>query len=336
MMTRQLATLINAGFTLVSAIDTLIPQTRTSAMKKTLARIKDSVIEGNNFADALSLYPHIFSPLYINMVRAGEASGTLEIILEQIAEINEKQTNLNSQIKTAVAYPVFMSFVGAMVLFFLLAFVVPNITSMFEDMNQALPGPTRFLINVSDLFKAYWWIILIIIPGTIYGFQAVKKTEKGTWWLHRIFLSFPGVGSLVKKLAAVRFTRTLGSLLQNGVTMLKALEIAKNVTGNVLISDAIDTAGKEVEEGKGLGKSLSASDRFPYLVIQMIQVGEQSGSLESMLKKVSDVFESEVESTIMRLTSLLEPFMILVMAVIVGFIVLSICLPIFEMNQLVK
>ncbi|MBU4219934.1 MAG: type II secretion system inner membrane protein GspF [Actinobacteria bacterium] len=335
MMTRHLATLVGAGFPLVSAIDTLIPQTRSYVFKKTLANIKDSIIEGKSFADGLSLYPGIFSAIYINMVRSGETSGTLEIVLERLADIAEKQQALRSQIRSALLYPVLMLIVGAVVLFFLLAYIVPNITSIFSDMNQILPAPTRFLIAFSDLFKHYWWVIFIVIFGAIFAVRSIKKTSKGNFLLDKSLLSFPLVGTLARKLAVARFSRTLGSLLENGVPMLHALKIVKNIVGNIIISDAVEVAAKEVEGGQGLGMVLAESRVFPNLFTQMVLVGEQSGELEKMLKKAADVYENEIEISVMNITSMLEPVMILIMGIIVAFIVVSICLPIFEMNQLV-
>ncbi|QTA93218.1 type II secretion system inner membrane protein GspF [Desulfonema magnum] len=336
MMTRQLATLVGAGFPLVSGIDTLIPQTKSQVFKKDLAQIKDSIVEGNSFAASLSMYPGIFSQLYINMVSAGESSGTLEIVLDRLADITEKQQALKSRIRSALAYPVLMSFIGAAVLFFLLTFIVPTISSIFEDMNRVLPASTQFLITTSHIFKSYWWGIFILMAGIVIVIRSMRKTKKGRHFLDKIILSLPGIGGLSKKLAVARFSRTLGSLLENGVSMLSALDIVKNIVGNVLLSDAIAEASQEVGKGQGLGMSLSKGDVFPSLSIQMIQVGEQSGQLESMLNKIADVYEREVESTVMSMTSLLEPIMILLMGMVTGFIVLSICLPIFEMNQLVR
>ncbi len=301
-----------------------------------LAKIKDSIVEGNSFARSLSLFPGTFSALYINMVTAGESSGALEIVLDRLADITEKQQALKSRIRSAMAYPILMSLIGVLVLFLLLTFIVPNITSIFSDMNQTLPAPTLFLIRISDIFKMYWWIILIGIAGAVFILRRINKTVKGRYLFDKIKLLLPRFGLLVKKLAVARFSRTLGSLLENGVSMLSALGIVKNIVGNALIADAIEDASKEVGKGKGLGPALAESKLFPDLSIQMIQVGEQSGKLEEMLDKVADVFENEVETSIMTMTSLLEPVMILIMAVIVGFIVLSICLPIFEMSQLVR
>jgi len=335
-ITRQLATLVGAGFPLVSAIDSLIPQTGSHPLKKILTKIKDSIVEGNSFAGALSLYPGTFSSLYINMVRAGETSGTLEIVLERLADITEKQEALKNKIRSALYYPVFMLLIGAIVLFFLLTFVVPNITSIFTDMDQTLPAPTLLLIAVSAFFESCWWLIFIVIAGMVLVLRGIKKTEKGRFFWDKAMLLLPGIGMLIKKLAVARFARTLGSLLENGVSMLSALDIVKNIVGNVVLSGAVEEAADEVGKGQGLGSSLASAEVFPSLSIQMIQVGEQSGELESMLSKIANIYENEVESSIMSMTSLLEPVMILIMGVIIGFIVLSICLPIFEMSRLVR
>jgi general secretion pathway protein F len=333
--TRQLATLTGAGFPLVSALTTLVSQSKTQGFTKIAARIKDSIVEGNSFASALTLYPSVFSKIYINMVRAGETSGTLEVVLQRLADIMEKQQELKSRIQTAMAYPILMTLIGTLVLFFLMTFVVPNITTIFEDMNQALPTPTRFLIAASDIFKGYWWLLVVAIVAALVALKMFRKTERGLASTDRAILRLPIMGSMLRRIAVARFSRTLASLLENGVTMLPALEIVRNVTGNVVISGLIENASNEVEKGQALGLALAADEVFPDLAVQMIQVGEQSGELESMLYKIADVYENEVQSSIMSMMAMLEPVMILVMAVVVLFIVLSICLPIFEMNQLV-
>ena len=336
MLTRQLATLISAGFPLVSALEALLPQTKSTRLKAVLAQVKDGIVEGQSFAQALSQYPRIFPPLFINMVRAGETSGTLEIVLERLADLTEKQQDLINRIQTALAYPIFMCVIGVLVLFVLLTYIVPSITAIFLDMNQVLPTPTRILIFLSNFFKSFWWVILIFLVAVGVILQRLKKTENGRYAYDKTILSLPVFGILARKLAVARFTRTLGSLLENGVSMLIALDIVKNIAGNVLISNAVQSAAQEVGKGQALWASLNDSRVFPQLAIQMIQVGEQSGELESMLNKIADVFEKEAENSIMRLTSYLEPVMILVMGCVVGFIVLSICLPIFEMNQLIR
>lgn len=332
--TRQLATLTGAGFPLVNALNTLISQTKSQAFTKIVARVKDAIVEGNSFAAALTAYPSVFSQIYINMVRAGETSGTLEIVLQRLADIMEKQQELKARIQTALAYPLLMAATGTLVLFFLLTFVIPSITTIFEDMEQVLPGPTRFLIAASEGFKSYWWLIAAAMVGALVALKVFRKTERGLATTDRLVLALPIAGPLLQKIAVARFARTLASLLENGVTMLPALEIVKNITGNRVLSGLIHNASQEVERGQGLGVSLAADAVFPDLAVQMVQVGEQSGELEPMLYKIAEVYENDVQSSIMRMMALLEPVMILIMAAVVLFIVLSICLPIFEMNQL--
>ncbi len=336
MMTRQLATLIAAGFPLTTALHTMLPQTKKESFKRVLSKIKDSIEEGSSFADALAQYPDIFSNIYINMVRAGEASGTLEIVLERLADISEKQHKLNSKLKSVMAYPILMTLIGAGVLFFLLTVIVPNITSIFEEMNHSLPLTTQILIHTSHVLRQWWLMILGFIILTIFSYKIIIKKLSVQTAIDKFILKLPVVGELVQKISVARLTRTLGSLLENGVSLLDALEIVQNVTGNKIIKNALIDAKKEVERGRELGDVLSQNNNFPYLAVQMIKVGEQSGNLESMLKKTAQVYDDEIETTIVGMTSLLEPVIILVMAVVVGFIVLSICLPIFEMNQLVK
>jgi len=226
--------------------------------------------------------------------------------------------------------------IGSGVLFFLLAYIVPKITTIFADVNRVLPAPTRFLISTGDILKSFWWLFLISIIALIFCFRALRKTEQGRYWIDRFILSLPIVGELAKKLAVARFARTLGSLLENGVTMLSSLEIVKNIVGNVLIAKVVEKAASDVEKGHALGKAIESCNIFPNLSVQMIIVGEQSGELEPMLTKVADVFENEVESMVVAMTSWLEPIIILVMGVVVAFIVLSIVLPIMEMNRLIK
>ncbi|MCP4744930.1 MAG: type II secretion system inner membrane protein GspF [Desulfobacteraceae bacterium] len=335
-MTRQLATLIGAGFPLVSAMESLTLQIANPTFQKIIAKVKGDVVEGANFASALEKHPNVFSDIYINMVRAGESSGTLEIVLERLADITEKQEALKNRVITAMIYPLIIMLMGALIMSFLFIYVIPNITSIFEDMKQDLPLPTEILINLSEIFKAHWWVFIVLIVGLLLGLRHLRNTPRGRLWMDKKALNLPLSGPVTQKLAAARFARTLGSLLDNGVSMLPAMSIVKNIVGNVHIAQIVEKANEEVSKGKGLGKSLSASNALPAIAIQMIQVGEQSGNLEQMLNKVADVFEKEVETTVMRLTAMLEPVMVVIMAVMVVFIILSICLPIFEMNTLVQ
>ena len=335
MATRQLATLLRAGFPLVSAIETLLGQTRSAPLKKAFANVKDALTEGSSFAAALSNFPGIFNSFYINMVRAGESSGTLEIVLERLSDIGEKNLALKNRIVSAMAYPILMTFIGAVVLLVLLVYIVPEIVTIFEDMHQALPLPTRMLIAISSFLQSYGWIlILLFIIGGL-AMQRFLRSEKGRFLADKQVLKIPGVNYFIRHLAVGRFCRTLGSLLENGVSMLTALEISKNIAGNSHIAQQIEEAGHQVSKGQSLAQGLGQAQDFIELGVQMIAVGEQSGQLEQMLTRVADIFENEVESRIISLTSLLEPVMILVMGVAVAFIVLSICLPIIQMNQLV-
>ena len=336
MLTRQLATLIAAGFPLVTAIDSILNQPGSHRLKRLLAHLKDAIVEGNSFAAALAAAPGAFSPLYINMVRAGEASGSLDIVLERLADILEKQIDLNGRIKTALAYPTVMALAGVAVLFILLTYIVPTITGIFQEMDAVLPLPTRILIGISAALKQYGWVLALAVAGAFALLRAVGRTARGRRLLDRFVLALPLAGSLIRKLASARFSRTLGSLLENGVALMPALKIVRNVVGNTVIAAAVDAAADAVEKGQPLGDCLVEANVFPPMSVQMIRVGESSGQLEAMLSKVAAVNERDVETDALRMTTLIEPVMVLVMAVIVGFIVLSVCLPIFEMNQLVK
>ncbi len=334
--TRQLATLLGAGIPLVPALNGLIEQTSNQNFKKIIAQIKDAVNEGNSLTLALSDHPRLFSKIYINMVKSGEASGSLDIVLEQLAEFGETQHAMKSRIRAALIYPAFMAIVGTIVLFLLITFIVPSITKVFDDTQQALPLPTIILINLSGFLAHYWWALLIFLAGMVFTIRYMVRQTKGKRVWDRLKLTLPLFGDLNTKIAAARLGRTLGSLLQSGVPLITALHIVKNIFNNVLLTEVIDDATEELEKGRSLSNVLKKSRWFLPMVVQMIAVGEQSGSLEKMLGKVADSYEKEVETKIMALTSMIEPIMILVMGLLVSFIVVSILLPIFEMNQLIR
>jgi len=336
MMTRQLATLVSAGFNLIIALDTLILQTQSKSLIRVISKMKNAIEEGNSFSLALALYPSIFTPIYINMVKAGESSGTLDIVLERLADLMEAQEETRSKIQASLAYPVLMALVGVVVLLFLLTYIVPGLVGIFSDMNQTLPGPTQFLITVSGFLKSFWWVLLLITFMIITGFYLLKKTEKGAFFIDRTIFMLPKIGTLLKKSAAARFSRILGSLLEHGVPVLTALDIAKSIIGNRVLSGIITQAETEVQQGGELGRALEQHRAFPPLATQMIKVGEKSGTLEKMLERTATFYEKEVDTSLTAMTAMLEPVIILVMGVVVGFIVLSVCLPIFEMNQLVR
>jgi len=334
--TRQLSILLSSGMTLIASLETLILQIKNPLFKKVLAQVKDSVNEGNSLAFSLSQHPKVFSQIYTNMVQAGETSGALDLVLERLAEFSENQQVLRGRIRAAMAYPVFMFFIGTLILFFLITFIVPNIMKIFSDMHQALPLPTLILIGISSFLKSFWWAVLFVLGGAIFLVKKLIKTQKGNYIWDEMKLRIPILGAVNMKIAIARFGRTLGTLLQNGVPLLFALPIVRNIVNNTLIAEAIDSAMEQIESGESLAIPLSQNRWFPPVAIQMISAGEQSGKLENMLNKVGEIYESETESQIMALTSMLEPVMILVMGLTVGFIVISILLPIFEMNQMIR
>lgn len=335
-LTRQLATLLNAGIPLVGALDALMEQTTIPPLKKIIAQIKESVNEGNSLTFSLAKHPRLFSNIYINMVRAGEASGSLDVVLERLAEFGEHQQALKSRFQAALVYPIFMAIVGSGVLFFLLSFVVPKLTRIFTEMKQVLPLPTTILIWFSHFMQSFWWAIVLMIVAIIFALKEFIKKPQGRRIWDTLKLRFPVVGQINRKIALSRFARTLGSLLQSGVPLITSLQIVRNIVNNVLIGEVIDATMEDIQAGKSLNFALGRSVWFPPIFRQMVAVGEQSGDLENMLLKIANAYEREVETRITGMTALIEPMMILLMAVVVGFIVISILLPIFEMNQMVR
>ncbi len=333
--TRQLATLLGAGIPLINALASLIDQSTTPALKRVLAQIRDSVNEGSTLTNSLAKHPRLFSNIYINMVRSGEASGSLDIVLERLADFGEKQRALQGKLKAALVYPIFMGVIGTGILFFLLTYIVPNITRVFTDMERALPLPTRLLIMTSENLRQYWWLeggIVILVIFLIRLFLA-GETGKRLW--DRLKLTLPAIGPLNRRIVLARFASTLGSLLNSGVPLITSLQIVNSIVNNRLIQDVLEEAMEQIQKGKSMSSALESSVWFPPIFIQMVSVGEQSGQLEPMLEKISTTYEREVETAILGMTSLIEPVMIAAMGAAVGFVVLSILLPIFEMNQMI-
>ncbi len=334
--TRQLSILLGSGITLVASLEALILQITNPLLKKVLSQVKESVNEGNSLAFSLSQHPKFFSQIYINMIRAGEASGTLDLVLDRLSDLSEHQQALRTRLKAAMAYPVFMFFVGTIILFFLITFIVPNIMKIFSDMHQTLPLPTLALIGISSFLKSFWWLVLLVLGGATLLVKRFTRTQRGSYMWDELKLRIPILGALNMKIAIARFGRTLGTLLQNGVPLLSALPIVRNIMNNTLVAEAIDNAVEQIESGESFATPLSQNHWFPPVAVQMISAGEQSGKLEDMLNKVGEIYERETESQIIALTSMLEPVMILLMGLTVGFIVISILLPIFEMNQMIR
>jgi general secretion pathway protein F len=335
--TRQLSTLLGAGIPLVPSLGVLVTQTKNQVLKKTLAQIREQVNEGKSLTESMLSFPKIFPPFYINMVKAGEASGTINLVLEKLADFSENQQALNSKIRAALTYPIAMFAISCIIVFILMTFVMPKITSIFAEMHQTLPLSTLILITVSNFLKSFWWLIVFAGAAIIVAAKYfISTTDSGKRLWDNLKLKSPLFGSINRKIAIARFSRTLATLLQSGVPLLSALDIARNVVNNKLIGEAIVKTGKEVEEGQSLSGPLAQSGLFPPMVTEMIAVGEQTGTLENMLNRIANAYETEAQTDIMIMTSLLEPVMIIVMALLVVFIVASILLPIFEMNRLVR
>lgn len=333
--TRQLATLLTAGLPLLAAINGVLEQVKRTTLRKVLSQVRERVNEGISLAAALREHPAIFPSIYTAMIHAGETSGTLELVLERLAEFGEQQLALQRKIRSSLAYPLLMLTVGLGVVFFLMTYVIPRVTQMFVDMEQALPLPTILLIKISAFFQSYWFISVIVVALCWVAARYYIKTEHGRKRYHRLLLRLPIVGGIIQRIAIARITRTLATLLHNGVPLLSAMEIVRNLVDNVILQEALDEARQEISEGASITTPLAKSGVFPPYVIQMISVGEQSGNLEGMLFKIAETFEGEVESRLTTLTSLLEPVMILALGVVVGFVVLAVLLPIFEMSHLV-
>ncbi len=335
-MTRQLSTLVSASIPLVDSLSALYEQTDNTALKKVIAQVREAVNEGLSIADALSQHKRVFSGLYINMVRSGEASGSLDVVLLRLADFLEEQYRLKSKISAAFVYPTLLFVVCIGVLFYLLTAVIPKVVAMFETMEQSLPLPTLILIGLSNLFSKTWYIIIIAVAAGIYLFMKWKETPRGSFIYDRWRMNMPIFGPLHRKVGLARFSRTLGTLLASGVPILEAMNIVKTVVQNKIMERAIEGAITEIMDGSSIADPLKRSGVFPPIITHMISVGEKSGRLEQMLLKSADAYEDEVETTIAALTSVLEPAMILVMGLTVGFVVMAILFPMLEMSQIIR
>lgn len=336
LFTRQLSTLLAAGIPLVESLAALVDQTDNDKFKRILSQLKDRVNEGSSFADALKEHTSLFSNLYINMVRAGETSGNLETVLQRLAEFTEAQMKLRGKLRGALIYPLVMTIIGMAVVGILMTFVVPKITKLFEDLNATLPIYTRVLITVSRAFQNYWFILIPLIGLAIYGLKRYLSTEKGTAQYDAIVLKVPIFGPLVRMIATSRFSSTMSTLLSSGVPMLSAMSIVQTIVGNTVLSKVIEEARDNVREGESLAAPLRRSGEFDPIVGHMISVGERSGHLEEMLQHVADSYQNQVDDRVNSLTALLEPLILVVMAVVVGFIIMSIMMPILQLNNAIR
>ncbi|HZE08416.1 MAG TPA: type II secretion system F family protein [Gemmatimonadaceae bacterium] len=334
--TRQFSTMINSGLPLVQALTILAEQTDNKALAEVTRKVVFDVESGNTVADALSKHPRAFTNLYVNMVAAGEAGGILDTILLRLATFLEKNDALVRKVKGAMIYPAVIMSVAAIAVVTLLIFVIPVFAGMFASAGQALPLPTRIVIGASGFLKSYWWVIGAVIIGGGYTLKKYYATSNGKLAIDRLMLHAPVLGDVLRKSAVSRFTRTLGTLISSGVSILEGLEITAKTAGNRVIQDAIMQSRSSIAGGDTIAQPLQKSKVFPPMVISMIAVGEQTGGLDEMLSKIADFYDEEVDAAVSNLLSLLEPIMIVFLGVVVGGMVVAMYLPIFDMVNAVQ
>ena len=333
--TRQLATLIDAGLPLLRGLTVLGKQEPDPVMRKTVGRLSDSVQGGSTFSDALSQHPKIYNKLYVNMVKAGELGGVMELVLVRLADFQEKAQKLKNKVISAMFYPIIVLIIAIAIMAFLLVYIVPKFKEIFDDMLQGRPLPalTQFVINLSGMVQNNFFLIVLAVVAFIVGYSLFARTVKGRATIDAVTLRLPLFGDLIKKGSISRFSRTLGTLVTSGVPILQALNITRDTAGNVVLSDAIQKVHDSVKEGESIVSPLEKSGLFPPMVVSMIDVGEETGQLPEMLLKIADVYDDEVDNTVAGLTSLLEPIMIVFLAVVVGTIVIALFLPLIDIIQ---
>lgn len=333
--TRQLATLIDSGLPLLRGLTVLGKQEPDPVLRKTIGRLSDTVQGGSTFSDALAQHPAIFSKLYVNMVKAGEMGGVMELVLVRLADFQEKAQKLKNKVVSAMFYPVIVLIIAVLIMAFLMVYIVPKFEQIFADMlgGKALPGLTQFVIDTSKFVQNQWYLIVGAGVILVIVYNILAKLPKGRALIDATKLKLPLFGDLTKKSAISRFSRTLGTLVTSGVPILQALNITRDTAGNTVLSDAIQDVHDSVKEGESIVSPLEKSGIFPPMVVSMIDVGEETGQLPEMLLKVADVYDDEVDNTVAGLTSLLEPIMIVFLAVVVGTIVIALFMPLISIIQ---
>jgi type IV pilus assembly protein PilC len=334
---RQLATMIEAGVSVVVALRTLEQQTDDTYLQQVIAEVRSDVEAGAVLSKAFARHPKVFNRLYVAMIEAGESSGTLDSVLDRLAVQIEKENSLRRRVKSAMVYPIVVMSFAVLVLTFMLMFIIPVFKKVYDELGGHLPALTQFLINVSDGLRSYWFIVFPAIAALVYGFLRWKQSKRGRPVWDRFKLRIPmRIGDVVQKIALARFSRTLSSLVVAGVDIVKALEITAATAGNWVIERSVDNVRVRVQEGVPISVPLQSDPAFPPMVSQMIKIGEETGELDKMLEKVADFYEDEVDSSIQSLTSIIEPIMMIGVGAMVGLIVISMYLPIFKMYSLVK
>ncbi len=333
--TRQLATLIDAGLPLLRGLNVLAKQEKDLVLKNTINSLADAVQGGSTFSESMAQHPKVFTKLYINMVKAGELGGVLELVLNRLAEFQEKAQKIKNKVVSAMAYPMVVLFIAVLIMAFLLTFIVPKFEQIFKDMlgGQALPPLTQFVINASNLLKTNFLLVGAVIAVIVIGFNLMARTKGGRAAIDRFKLRVPVFGDLTRKSSISRFSRTLGTLVTSGVPILQALNITRDTAGNVIVAEAINKVHDAVKEGESIVAPLEASGVFPPMVISMVDVGEETGQLPEMLLKIAEVYDDEVDNAVEAMTSMLEPIMIVLLALIVGTIVIALFMPLITIIQ---
>lgn len=335
-LTRQFATLLRSGLPLSEALNAMVEQAGTTTVERVFRDVREKIASGMALAEALARHPRQFSNLYVNMVRAGEASGNLDEVLIRLANYQQKQASLKSKVSAALTYPVILIFLGTAVVIFLMSYVVPKITSVLKKRGQVLPGPTKFLIVVSDIMKGYWWLILVAGVILFIVYKAVAKTKRGRFIIDAYKLKIPLVGPVLRKQAVARFTNTLSALLKSGLPALDSLKIVAQVVNNALLTEVLEKIHDRILEGADIASPVKQSKVFPPGIGYMIAIGEQSGQLEEVLDRVTESYEEEIDLTIQRLTTIMEPLILVVMAGIVLLIILAVLLPLVQMQNMMR
>lgn len=333
---RQFATMVNAGINILKCLDILEAQTKDPALKPIITEVRKDVVGGASLTDALARHPKVFSKLFVSMVRAAEAGGILDQILDRLATFLEKEQEVIGRIKGAMVYPVCVLVFAILMVIAMFIFVLPTFKDIFAGSGAELPLITRMLFFISDIIRGYWFLLPTIPIGTVMGFRAYYKTEQGRWNLDKLKLRVPVIGELVQKMAISRFSRTFGTLVNSGVPVLKSLEIVAETAGNVVIAKAVDDARASVREGQRISAPLAASGMFPQMVTQMMDIGEETGRMSEMLIKIATFYDQEVDVAVKALTSLIEPLLIIFLGGIVGFIVGSIMVPMFALINVIQ
>jgi type IV pilus assembly protein PilC len=335
---RQFATMVNAGLSLVRTLTILEEQTTHKKLREVIGKIRADVEGGSTLSDALAKHPLAFSSLYVNMVRAGEAGGVLDDVLRRLAGFLEKELALRQKIKAAMTYPILLGVAALSALLFMTIVIIPQFAVFFKELGGqvSLPVPTQIALAVSTGLRALWWAIALGIAIGVFLFRRFVQTEAGRQWFDRFKLRVPLFGPLNKKIVVARFSRTFGTLVASGVPIMRALEVVAKAIDNVIVSHAVESVRTSIREGESIAIPLAASGMFPVMVVQMVKVGEETGALDSMLTKVADFYDNEVEATVNSLTSILEPVMIVAMGGVIGSMLIALYLPIFSLAMAVK